>query len=149
MELHQYGLVPAVGFPMDTSLAVTRMIFDGFFDRYKNLRLIAAHGGGALPYLAGRLDFCFEKMTGVDMSEVIEAKPSEYLRRLWYDAVVYDKSALNLCLEVAGSPERILYGSDYPHPIGDMEGCLARVDSLPGLSARRIRGANAIKLFNL
>jgi len=149
MELHQYGLVPAVGFPMDTSLAVTRMIFDGFFDRYKNLRLIAAHGGGALPYLAGRLDFCFEKMTGVDMSEVIEAKPSEYLRRLWYDAVVYDKAALNLCLEVAGSPERVLYGSDYPHPIGDMQGCLARVDALPGLTARRIRGANAIKLFNL
>lgn len=149
MEFNQYGLVPAVGFPMDTSLAVTRMIFDGFFDRYPNLRLIASHGGGALPYLAGRIDFCYSKMTELTMTEKMEASPREYLRRIYYDAVVYDMAALNLCIEAAGSPDRVLFGSDYPHPIGDMEGCLARVDSLPGLTARRIRGANAIRLFNL
>jgi aminocarboxymuconate-semialdehyde decarboxylase len=139
--------VPAIGFPMDTSLAVTRMIFDGFFDRYPNLKLIVGHGGGALPYLVGRLDFCHEKMIGE--REDIAERPHTYLRRLYYDAVVYDMGALNLCLEVAGSPDRVLYGSDYPHPIGDMSGCLARIDSLPSLTARRIRGANAIRLFGL
>jgi aminocarboxymuconate-semialdehyde decarboxylase len=123
------------------------MIFDGFFDRYQNLKLIASHGGGALPYLAGRLDFCYEKMTG--MTERMSDKPSAYLRRIYYDAVVYDMTTLNHCIEVAGSADRVLFGSDYPHPIGDMQGCLARVDSLPGLTARRIRGANAVRLFDL
>jgi aminocarboxymuconate-semialdehyde decarboxylase len=147
MHLDRYGLVPAIGFPMDTSLAITRMILDGFLDRYRNLKIIAAHGGGALPYLVGRLDFCHENMSAA--KETISEKPSSYLRRIFYDAVLYDPSALNLCIEVAGSADRVLFGSDYPHPIGDMTGCLARVDSLPSLTARRIRGANAVKLFNL
>ncbi len=147
MQLEKYGLVPAMGFPFDTSLAITRMIFDGFFDRYRNLKIIAAHGGGALPYLVGRLDFCHAQMSTA--RERISEKPSSYLRRIYYDAVVYEASALNLCIEVAGSADRVLFGSDYPHPIGDMTGCLARIDTLPSLTARRIRGANAIKLFNL
>jgi aminocarboxymuconate-semialdehyde decarboxylase len=147
MQLDKYGLVPSVGFPMDTSLSITRMILDGFFDRYQNLNIIAAHGGGALPYLAGRLDFCHENMSAA--KEQISEKPSSYLRRIYYDAVVYESSALDLCIEVAGSADRVLFGSDYPHPIGDMKGCLERVDALPSLTARRIRGANAVKLFNL
>jgi aminocarboxymuconate-semialdehyde decarboxylase len=147
MGLERHGLVPAIGFPMDTSLTLSRMIFNGFLDRYRNLKLIAAHGGGALPYLVSRLDFCHEKMSA--LAEDLEEKPSAYLRRIYYDAVVYDSAALNLCIEVAGSPDRVLFGSDYPHPIGDMTGCLARVDELPGLTARRIRGANAVRLFNL
>jgi aminocarboxymuconate-semialdehyde decarboxylase len=147
MQLEKYGLVPAVGFPMDTSLAITRMILDGFFDRYQNLKIIASHGGGALPYLAGRLDFCHQNMPAA--REKTSDAPSSYLRRIYYDAVLYEPAALNLCIEVAGSADRVLYGSDYPHPIGDMQGCLARVDSLPSLTARRIRGANAVKLFGL
>jgi aminocarboxymuconate-semialdehyde decarboxylase len=79
----------------------------------------------------------------------VSEKPSEYLKRIYYDAVVYDSAALNMCIEVAGSADRILFGSDYPHPIGDMAGCLQRIDELPGLTARRIRGANAQKLFGL
>ena len=147
MGLERHGLVPAIGFPMDTSMSISRMIFDGFFERYRNIKLIVSHGGGALPYLAGRLDFCYEKMPA--LAENVPEKPSHYLRRLYYDAVVYEKSALQLCIETAGSQDQILYGSDYPHPIGDMAGCLARVDELPSLTARRIRGANAVRLFNL
>lgn len=147
MELEKYDLIPSVGYPLDTTLAITRMIFDGFLDRYPNLNIIAAHGGGALPYLAGRLDSVHAGMTGA--RERISEKPSDYLRRIYYDSAVYDAGALNLCIEVAGSADRILFGSDYPHPIGDMADGLARVDALPGLTARRVRGANAEKLFGL
>ena len=147
MGLERHGLVPAVGFPFDTSLAVTRMIFDGFFDRYRNLKLIAAHGGGALPYLAGRLDIFHENMPA--LAEKMTGKPSDYLREIYYDAVLYDTAALELCIEVAGSQDRILFGSDYPHPIGDMAKSLARIDALPNLTARRFRGANAVRLFGL
>jgi aminocarboxymuconate-semialdehyde decarboxylase len=147
MSMDEYGLVPPIGFTFDTTLAVSRMIFAGFFDRYPNLKLIASHGGGTLPYLAGRLDRCHQNIPAC--SSVTQTKPSEYLRRIYYDAVVYDPSALSLCLEVAGSDEQVLYGSDYPHNIGDMRGCLARVDALAPETARKLRGRNAERLFKL
>jgi aminocarboxymuconate-semialdehyde decarboxylase len=147
MSMDEYGLVPPVGFTFDTTLAITRMIFDGFLDRYPRLKIIAAHGGGALPYLAGRLDRCHEQIAAC--SEVTSVRPSEYLRRIYYDAVLYSPGAIDLCLEVAGSDERLLYGSDYPHNIGDMSGCLARVDALPATTSGRVRGGNAIRLFGL
>ena len=62
LDVMRYNLIASVGFMFDTSLAVARMIFDGFFDRYPSLKLIASHGGGALPYIAGRLDICFDNM---------------------------------------------------------------------------------------
>jgi aminocarboxymuconate-semialdehyde decarboxylase len=147
LGLDEYGLVPPVGFVFDTTLAISRMIFDGFFDRHPNLKLIASHGGGTLPYIAGRLDQCHEKIAAC--AEVTKTKPSEYLQKIYYDAVLYAPAALELCIAVAGSDTRVLYGSDYPHNIGDMSGCLARVDALPKQSAQRVRGRNAIELFGL
>ena len=147
LHMDEYGLVPPVGFMVDTTVAFSRMIFNGFLDRYPNLKLIAAHGGATLPYLAGRLDMCHERILAC--SEHISDKPSEYLQRIWYDSVVYAPEALDLCIHVAGGPERVLYGSDYPHNIGDMEGCLARVNGLKPAAAKRIAGANAERLFGL
>ena len=147
MHLDAFGLVPPIGFMIDTTLAFARMILSGFIDRYPNLKLIAAHGGATLPYLAGRLDRCHEMIPAC--SSVISERPSEYLKRIWYDTVVYDQRALEMCIAVAGSPDRVLYGSDYPHNIGDMEGCLARVDALPGAQAKRVRGAAARELFGV
>src|SRR5947208_385038 len=142
----KYNLIASVGFMFDTSLSVARMIFDGFFDRYPNLKLIASHGGGALPYIAGRLDFCHANMPAC--RERITEKPSSYLRRIYYDAVVFQQSSLNLALEVGGL-DKVLYGSDYPHNIGDMKGCLARVDALPPDQRDAVRGGNAQRIFRL
>jgi aminocarboxymuconate-semialdehyde decarboxylase len=147
MGMDRYALVPPIGFTFDTTLAFAKLILSGFLDRHTNLRLIASHGGGTLPYLAGRLDRCHEKLPAA--SEIVKTRPSEYLKRIYYDAVVYSRPALELCIEVAGSDENVLFGSDYPHNIGDMPGCLARVDSLPLATAKRIRGDNARRLFGL
>jgi len=147
MHMGEFNMIPAVGFMFDTTLAFTRMILAGFIDTYPNLKLIAAHGGAALPYLAGRLDRCHATIPA--FSEVIKDKPSRYLQRIWYDTVVYDQGALEMCVAVAGSDERVLYGSDYPHNLGDMAGCLARVNALAPTSAKRIAGKNAEKLFRL
>jgi aminocarboxymuconate-semialdehyde decarboxylase len=147
LHLDEFGLVPPIGFMIDTTLAFARMILSGFIDRYPNLKLIAAHGGATLPYLAGRLDRCHEMIPAC--AEVIKDKPSTYLQRIYYDTVVYDQRALQLCIDVAGSPDNVLYGSDYPHNIGDMVGCLARVNALPKDQATRIAGKNAQKLFRL
>jgi aminocarboxymuconate-semialdehyde decarboxylase len=147
MHMDEFNMIPPVGFMFDTTLAFTRMIYSGFIDTYPNLKLIAAHGGATLPYLAGRLDRCHEMIPAC--SEVIKDKPSSYLQRIWYDTVVYDQRALDLCIAVAGSADRVLYGSDYPHNIGDMAGCLARVRALAPEQATRIAGKNAERLFRL
>jgi aminocarboxymuconate-semialdehyde decarboxylase len=147
MHMDEFGLVPPVGFMFDTTLAFARMIYAGFLDRYPNVKLIASHGGAALPYLAGRLDQCWQHIPAC--AEVIKEKPSNYLQRIWYDSVVYEPRALDLCIAVAGGADRVLYGSDYPHNIGDMAGCLARVNARPKDEAARIAGKNAEKLFGL
>ena len=146
MDVFDYNLIASVGFMFDTSLAVSRMIFDGFFDRYTDLKIIAGHGGGFLPYQAGRLDICYRNMA--PCREKISRPPSTYLSQICYDTVIFTQGALDLCINVGGA-DNVLYGSDYPHNIGDMSGCLGRVDSLPAADRRRIRGENAIRIFGL
>ncbi len=146
MDMARYGLASTIGFMFDTTLCIARMIFDGFLDRYPNLRIIAPHAGGTIPYLAGRMDRTWA-MTA-DGADAIARSPSEYLRELYYDAVVFQQDALELCIGVGGA-ERMMYGSDYPHDIGDMAGCLARVDALPADRREKVRAGNAIRLFGL
>lgn len=146
LQMDKYGMIPPIGFMIDTTLAVSRMILDGFFDRYPKLKLIAGHGGGTLPYLAGRLDRCHEMIPAC--SEVIKEKPSTYLQHIYYDSVVYEQAALELCIKV-GTEDNVMYGSDYPHNIGDMTGCLSRVDALTNGTVSKIRGGNARRIFNL
>jgi aminocarboxymuconate-semialdehyde decarboxylase len=92
------------------------------------------------------MDRSFE-MT-VPSRDVITAPPSDYLRRIYYDAVTYQQEALELCIAVGGA-DKVMYGSDYPHDIGDMKGCLARVDALPADQREAVRHANAERIFGL
>ena len=146
MDMRAYSLASTVGFMFDTTLALTRMIFDGFLDRYPDLKIIAAHAGATAPYLAGRMDRSWE-MT-LPGKATISIPPSEYLRRVYYDAVTYQQEALELCIAVGGA-DKVMYGSDYPHDIGDMKGCLERVDALPPDQREAVRGANAARIFDL
>ncbi|MDE2149139.1 MAG: amidohydrolase family protein [Gammaproteobacteria bacterium] len=144
LDLNRYALVASTGFMVDTTVAVAKMIFDGFFDRFPNLKLIAAHAGATLPYLAGRFDRVFER---TDRAKThISRPPSEYLKHIYYDAVTYQKETLDLCISVAGA-EHVLYGSDYPFNIGDMAGCLERVNRLPADQRGLVGGENARTIF--
>lgn len=146
MDMVAFQLSASIGFMMDTTLAVARMIYDGFFDRHPRLKLIVAHGGGTLPFLAGRLDRCHEVIHAARAK--ITRPPSEYLRRIHVDSVVYAQSALDLCVEVFG-PGNVLYGTDTPHNIGDPIGTLARVDALAAEERDLVRGGNAARLFGI
>ena len=139
-------LLPTVGFTFDTALAVGRMILDGFLDRYPNLKLIAAHGGGTLPYLAGRMDLFFEQRTPPAERKIAEP-PSTYLARIHYDSIVFQPTALKLVLEMGGAGQ-VMFGTDYPHP-ADIPLLLALVDDLPAKDAAAVKGGNATRLFGL
>jgi aminocarboxymuconate-semialdehyde decarboxylase len=146
MDMGRYDLSWSVGFMFDTTLAITRMIFDGFLDRFPNLKLIVAHGGAALPYLVGR----FEKGDAVELParRRMTLKPTEYLRRLWYDCITYDLGALRYLISVVG-PDRVMFGTDWPHQVHDVAGSLANTAALTPDERDAIRGANAIRLFGL
>ena len=146
MEMREFNLIASIGFMFDTSLAFARIFFDGFLDRYPNLKLISSHAGGALPFLAGRLEQCFDNMNACRTKTT--TPPSEFLRRIYYDAVTYRPESLKLCMEVGGA-DKVMYGSDYPHNIGDMVGCLKRVDELPAAQRDAVRGKNAQRIFKL
>jgi aminocarboxymuconate-semialdehyde decarboxylase len=146
MDMGSYDLSWSVGFMFDTTLALTRMIFDGFLDRFPNLKLIAAHGGGTLPYLVGR----FEKGDEVELPQRrrMTASPTEYLRRIWYDCITYDLGALQYLISVVGA-DRVLFGTDWPHQVHDVKGSLANTAALPADQCEAIRSGNARPLFDL
>lgn len=146
MDMGAYDLSWSVGFMFDTTLAFTRMIFDGFPDRYPSLRLIAAHGGGTLPYLVGR----FEKGDEVELPSRrrMVAHPTDYLRRIWYDCITYDPGALRYLISVVGA-DRVLFGTDWPHQVHDIAGSLANTAALPADQRDAIRGGNARRLFGV
>ena len=78
--------------------------------------------------------------------EKIARRPSEYLPMIWADAVVFAPEVLDLCVKTFGA-DNLMYGSDYPHTIGDLPGCLARVDALPDATSDKVRGRTASRVF--
>jgi len=146
MQLDEFHLAASNGFLIDTTLAVSRMIMDGFFDRFSNLKIITSHGGGTLPYMIGRLDQVWKNVPVA--REKIDRLPSSYMPQIFADSVIYKQSALQLCIAEFGD-DNLLFGSDYPHNIGDMAGVLSLVEGLSAGVRDKVKSKNAIKLFNL
>ncbi|MFZ9967934.1 MAG: amidohydrolase family protein [Steroidobacteraceae bacterium] len=146
MDMTKFDLSWSVGFMFDTTLAITRMIFEGFFDQFPNLKLIASHGGGTLPYLVGR----FEKGDEVEIPSrrQMKNKPTDYLRHIHYDCITYDPKPLQYLVSVVGEGQ-VLFGTDWPHQVHDTKGSFANTAMLPDSTCRAIRGTNACRVFGL
>lgn len=137
---------PGVGFMFDTTLCIANMLYDGFFDRYPNLKIIASHGAATVPYLIARWDRCYDMIPPCRTGA--QEKPSTYMSKLYADGVVFNRAALDLCIDALGD-SNVMYGSDYPHNIGDMAGCLSRVMQLQTAQQDKVRGQNAMRIFNI
>jgi aminocarboxymuconate-semialdehyde decarboxylase len=143
-----YWLMPLVGFLMDTTLAASRLVFSGVVERHPRIRWVLTHMGGAIPYLAERLDRGYRAFA--ECRENISRPPSDYLRDFYFDTVNFNPSAVRLALDFAG-PDRILAGSDYPHQIGSIP---LMLETIRGLDIsdevrRKIFGENAARLLRL
>ena len=143
-----YWLMPLVGFLFDTTLAASKLVFSGVVARHPKIRWVLTHMGGAIPYLAERLDRGYRAFA--DCRRHINRPPSEYLQQFYYDTVNFNPAAIRLALEFAG-PDHILAGSDYPHQIGSIPLMLETIRELDlDQSVRgRILGGNAVKLLGL
>jgi len=143
-----YWLMPLVGFPFDTTLAAAKLVFSGTVKEFPGIRWVLGHLGGAIPYLAERLDrgyFAFKECRAN-----INKKPSEYLKEFYYDTVNFDGRALQLAIGFAGS-DHLLAGSDYPHQIGSLEKMIESIEKLDISSKEKagIFSGNAARLLEL
>jgi aminocarboxymuconate-semialdehyde decarboxylase len=141
-----YWLMPLVGFPFDTTLAAAKLVFSGAVEKFPGIRWVLGHLGGAIPYLAERLDrgyFAFK-----ECRENITALPSEYLKKFYYDTVNFDVKALELAISFAGA-NHLVAGSDYPHQIGSLEKMVSSIErlSISPQEKAGIFGENAIELL--
>jgi aminocarboxymuconate-semialdehyde decarboxylase len=144
----EYWLMPLVGFLFDTTLAASKLVFSGVAERFPRIRWVLGHLGGAIPYLAERLDRGWRNFR--DCRVNIDHPPSEYLKRWYYDTVNFDPNALRLAIEFAGA-DHILAGSDYPHQIGSIPLMRDTLRALPidDGSKAGILGGNATALFRI
>jgi aminocarboxymuconate-semialdehyde decarboxylase len=144
-------LSPVLGnvlqFTFRTTMMVERMILKGMFEKYPNLRLCLSHGGGLLAFNIWRLDHSYGLRP--DLKRTIPQKPSEYLRKLYFDTIVHSVSALDYLVKVVGA-DRIVIGTDYPMAMGDFD-CVQKVKDLQLSNAERdlILGANAAQALKL
>ena len=143
-----YWLMPLVGFLMDTTLAASRLVFSGVVDRHPNVRWVLTHMGGAIPYLAERLDRGYRAFA--DCRQHISKPPSEYLKHFYYDTVNFNADAVEFAIKFAGV-DHILAGSDYPHQIGSIPLMIETINRLfvDDETKRKIFGGNATALLGL
>jgi aminocarboxymuconate-semialdehyde decarboxylase len=146
--MQEYWLMPLVGFLFDTTLAASSIVFSGVAERFPKIRWALCHLGGAIPYLAERLDRGFHAFK--DCRAHIDREPSSYLKEFYYDTVNFNQGALKLAIEFAGT-DHILAGSDYPHMIGSIPSMLDAIKRLPITEEERagIFGLNAAKLLGI
>lgn len=146
-RLADHYLINVIGNPLDSTIAVSHLIFGGVLDAYPRLKICVAHGGGFLPAYSGRMDHAHGARS--DCRREIAKKPTHYLAKLYFDSIVFTHHQLEYLVERWGS-DHILLGSDYPFdmaepdPVGFVSGAkLSRDDKAA------ILGRNAAKLLKI
>lgn len=129
----RYFLNNLVGNAAETTIAVSHLLFGGVLDRHPDLRLILVHGGGYLPWQAGRIDHG-ATAAPVHGAPALKRRPSEQLRTLYYDTVTHSPEALAYLIDFAGV-DHVVLGTDYPFEMGQPD-AVSLVDRVPGLSAQ-------------
>ena len=116
-DIQKYWLPWLVGMPAETTRAICSLIFGGVMEKFPNLRIAFAHGGGSFPYTLGRIEHGYDVRP--DLVQIDNAvNPRDYLGKFWVDSLVHDEKAFQFLRESMGD-EKICLGSDYPFPLGE------------------------------
>jgi len=116
-QMEKYWLAWLVGMPAETSRAICSMIFGGVFEKFPNLKVAFAHGGGSFPITIGRIEHGYKvrpDLVAVDNP----INPRNYLGKFWVDSLVHDRKAMEFLIDLMGE-DFICLGSDYPFPLGE------------------------------
>ncbi|MDA8049369.1 MAG: amidohydrolase family protein [Rhodospirillales bacterium] len=147
-RLSRYYFSNVIGNPLDTTVALHYLIFDGVLARHPGLKLIAVHGGGYLGAYSGRIDHAWGARS--DCRGTLKEPPGTYLRRIYVDTIVFTPHQLSALLAVFG-PERVMMGTDYPFDMGEYDP-IGHILETPGLDAATqaaLMGTNASRLFGI
>src|SRR5256712_9571918 len=123
-----------IGNPLETTVALSHLIFEGTLDRFPGLKICAAHGGGFLPSYGGRSDQgcnVFPDRCPGPKDGALKKKPTEYLRQMYYDNILFSPEAMRHIIAEVGASQ-IVVGTDYPYPW--TKTAVDLVMSTPGLS---------------
>ncbi len=144
----QFYFSNVIGNPLDTTMALHHLIFDGVLERYPDLKILAAHGGGYLPAYSGRIDHAWGARS--DAHGHLPKPPSHYLKKIYLDAIVFTPDQLYALVSLFGV-EKILLGTDYPYDMGEYDpiGHVASVTAFSDTDRAAIAGGNARSLFGL
>jgi len=134
-RLKSYYLVNLIGNPLDTSIAAASLVFSGVLARHPSLRICLSHGGGFIPYQAGRMIHGWQVRP--EPKKSLGESPRESLSRFYYDSILHSAPALEFLITSVGTSQ-VLLGSDYPFDMG-MPDCASHVRSLPIPAADRAR----------
>jgi aminocarboxymuconate-semialdehyde decarboxylase len=115
--MEKYWLPWLVGMPAETTRAICSMIFGGVFEKFPNLRVAFAHGGGSFPYTLGRIEYGYHVRPDLVQTEN-KINPRNYLGKFWVDSLVHDENAFHFLRKSIGE-DKICVGSDYPFPLGE------------------------------
>lgn len=115
--LHDYFLHNCIGYPLQTTTAIVRLMFSGVFDRFPNLQIKVPHAGGFLPYQIERFQHAAD-FRPEPRSKGFKGRPAEVLRKLYYDTITFSPATLRYLIDLVGA-ERLMLGSDYPFEMGD------------------------------
>lgn len=138
-----------LGNPFDTCIAISKLILGGVLEELPDLTVCFAHGGGAFPYLRGRIDHGYKARR--ESTGEIPKPPSAYLHgNIYYDTILHDDATLAYLIACVGS-DKVLLGSDYPYAMGDLDPVPAvkRQRSLSPSDSEKILGGNAARFLNL
>ena len=144
-RLRKFGLAFTLGQPYEEALAMSSIVYEGVLDKFPNLKIVIAHGGGFLPYYTGRQDSAFrEKRDGAKL----KGDFSSYIRKFYYETVVFNPDMLEF-LATKTSNQHILMGTDYPFGERDPYRFIRRAKKLSINAQNAILGRNAAKLLGL
>jgi aminocarboxymuconate-semialdehyde decarboxylase len=137
-----------IGNPLETTIALHYLIFDGVLERYPNLKILAVHGGGYLPAYSGRIDHAWGARS--DSHGNLPQPPTTYLKKIYFDSVVFTPYQLAELVRLVGV-DHVIMGSDYPFDMADFDPIehLASVESFDQSTIAALAGGNAKKLLGI
>jgi aminocarboxymuconate-semialdehyde decarboxylase len=147
-RVRTHYLANIIGQPLETTIALSHLIFGGVLDRHRGLKIVAAHGGGYLPSYCGRTNHGHDVRP--EAKGGAQLRPVEYLRKMWFDTLVYEPEGLQHLVNVVGASQ-VVVGSDYPFDMGhyDPHGLIGATPGLTEKEAAAILGGNAAALLGL
>ena len=138
----------AIGMPLDTTVAVSHLVFDGVLERFPRLKIVVAHGGGFVAHYPGRFDHVWSARA--DGRTVLKRKPRQSLGKLYFDTLVFEREQLHHLVNLWGA-DHLLAGTDYPFDMGsyDPRGFVGDCKFLSSREKAGILGLNAARLLKI